>query len=160
MGSGLLSRVKGKNRPAISLKESAIEGGGFYCRIPQPLNRREKVSPETRERLLEIADCLNNSPNLHARISKFAFLNPHYAKAFKGIGIMASCCRRAAIIDRFVHHANIFYVNGSTYLLTIEPGGVRYPRDFHGEGAGQRCFPQGVSLGWQNPRRGGYQRRS
>ena len=54
----------------ITIKDIADTCGVSYATVSRTLNRRSGVHPETREKILRVADRLGYSPNLHARSLK------------------------------------------------------------------------------------------
>lgn len=86
---------------AATIKDISLEAGVSIASVSRALNGEEGVGPETRKRILEIAENLNYHPNLQARglvskkpnsigiviprTSEFAFSNPYYAEILKGL---------------------------------------------------------------------------
>ena len=54
----------------VTIKDIAGACGVSYATVSRTLNRRSGVHPETREKILRVADLLGYSPNLHARSLK------------------------------------------------------------------------------------------
>lgn len=85
----------------VTIKDIALEAGVSMGTVSRAINNEKGMGPETRERILAIAQRLNYHPNLQARglVAKrpnalgiiiprtpdFAFSNPYYTEVLKGI---------------------------------------------------------------------------